>query len=55
MVGQAKEMVGSGIEQAYAAVGGSKEPSQFTTDGKEQHARGEAEVSRSASLHLIKR
>lgn len=37
-------MVGSGIEAAYQAVGGSSEPSQFTTAGKELHAKGEAEI-----------
>jgi hypothetical protein len=42
MVGQAKELVGSVIEAGYQAVGGSSEPSSFTTDGKEQHAKGEA-------------
>ena len=40
MLGQAKEMVGSGIEYAT----GSKEPSSWTTAGKEQHAKGEAEI-----------
>jgi uncharacterized protein YjbJ (UPF0337 family) len=44
IVGSAKEVVGSGIETVYAAVGGSSEPSSFTTAGKEQHAKGEAEV-----------
>ena len=44
MVGQAKELVGSTIETAYQVVGGSSAPSQFTTDGKEQHAKGEAEI-----------
>ena len=56
IVGQAKEMVGSGIEQAYAAVGGSKEPSSFSTSGKEQHAQGmcAAPVSTRGSLaHLL--
>lgn len=38
-------MLGSGIEAAYSAVGGSNEPSSFSTTGKEQHAKGEAEVS----------
>ncbi|KAI9634489.1 uncharacterized protein MKK02DRAFT_38019 [Dioszegia hungarica] len=40
MLGQAKELVGSGIEYAT----GSKEPSSWTTAGKEQHAKGEAEI-----------
>jgi hypothetical protein len=44
IIGQAKELVGSGIEAAYSAVGGSSEPSSFTTAGKEQHAQGEAEI-----------
>ena len=44
IIGQAKELVGSGIEAAYSAVGGSSEPSSFTTAGKEQHAKGEAEI-----------
>lgn len=44
LVGQAKELVGSGIEAAYQAVGGSSEPSSFTTSGKQQHTEGEAEI-----------
>ena len=44
IVGSGKEVLGNAIEQVYAAVGGSKEPSQFTVDGKEQHAKGEAEI-----------
>jgi hypothetical protein len=44
VLGQAKELVGSAIEAGYQAVGGSSEPSSFTTTGKEQHAKGEAEI-----------
>lgn len=43
-MGNAKQAVGSAIESTYSAVGGSKEPSSFTTAGKEQHAKGEAEI-----------
>ncbi|TXT04933.1 hypothetical protein VHUM_04016 [Vanrija humicola] len=43
-LGSAKEMLGSAIESGYQAVGGSSEPSSWTTAGKEQHAKGEAEV-----------
>lgn len=34
-VGTAEELLGNVIESAYQAVGGSSEPSQFTTAGKE--------------------
>jgi hypothetical protein len=44
IVGQGKELLGNAIEAGYSAVGGSSEPSQFTVDGKEQHAKGEAEI-----------
>lgn len=44
IVGSAKEVVGNVIETGYSAVGGSKEPSSWTTAGKEQHAKGEAEI-----------
>jgi hypothetical protein len=44
-MGSAQELVGSAIEAAYQAVGGSTEPSQFTTAGQKQHAQGEAEIS----------
>ncbi|KAJ9097770.1 hypothetical protein QFC20_006116 [Naganishia adeliensis] len=43
-VGTAEELLGNVIESAYQAVGGSSEPSQFTTAGKELHAKGEAEI-----------
>lgn len=43
-IGTAKEAVGAAIETAYQAVGGSTEPSSFSTAGREQHAKGEAEV-----------
>lgn len=33
-VGNAKEMVGSAIEAGYQAVGGSSEPSSWTTAGE---------------------
>ncbi|KAL7423558.1 hypothetical protein Q5752_001138 [Cryptotrichosporon argae] len=44
ILGQAKELVGHAIETGYQAVGGSTEPSSWTTTGKEQHAKGEAEI-----------
>lgn len=54
IVGQAKELVGSAIEAGYSAVGGSSEPSSFSTAGKEQHAKGEAEIKAGAYLlHYI--
>jgi hypothetical protein len=43
-MGTAKEAVGATIETGYSAVGGSQEPSSWTTAGKEQHAKGEAEI-----------
>ena len=45
VLGSAKELVGSGIESAYAAVGGSTEASSWSTAGKEQHDKGEAEIN----------
>lgn len=44
-MGSGKELIGSVIEAGYQAVGGSSEPSSFTTTGKEQHAKGEAEIT----------
>merc|ERR1712110_1022465 len=44
VVGTGEQMLGSAIEQAYQAVGGSTEPSQFSKDGKERHDKGEAEL-----------
>ncbi|KAL1405191.1 hypothetical protein Q8F55_008816 [Vanrija albida] len=43
-LGSAKEMLGSTIEAGYQAVGGSSEPSSFSTAGKEQRLKGEAEL-----------
>ncbi|WOO85728.1 uncharacterized protein LOC62_07G009220 [Vanrija pseudolonga] len=43
-LGSAKEMLGSTIEAGYQAVGGSSEPSSFTTAGKEQRLKGEGEM-----------
>jgi hypothetical protein len=40
VLGSAKEIIGTGIEYAT----GAKEPSSWTTAGKEQHAKGEAEI-----------
>lgn len=45
MLGSAKELVGGAIESAYQAAGGSTEPSSWTTAGKEQRAKGEAELN----------
>ncbi|WVQ85716.1 hypothetical protein IAT38_007882 [Cryptococcus sp. DSM 104549] len=45
LVGSAKVLVGNTIESAYAAVGGSTEPSSFTTEGQKQHDQGEAEIT----------
>ena len=44
-MGTGEELVGAAIETAYQAVGGSTEPSSWTTSGKKQHAEGEAEIS----------
>lgn len=44
-MGSAKEMLGGAIETVSQALGGSTEPSTFTTSGKKQHAQGEAELN----------
>ncbi|WWD18214.1 hypothetical protein CI109_102664 [Kwoniella shandongensis] len=45
LLGSAKVLVGQTIEQGYAAVGGSTEPSTWTTEGQKQHDAGEAEIT----------
>ncbi|WRT65987.1 uncharacterized protein IL334_002938 [Kwoniella shivajii] len=45
LVGTAKVLVGNTIETAYQAVGGSTEPSSWTTAGQKQHDQGEAEIT----------
>lgn len=45
LIGSGKTLVGNAIETAYSAVGGSTEPSSWTTAGQKQHDKGEAEIS----------
>lgn len=45
LIGSGKTLVGNAIETAYSTVGGSTEPSSWTTAGQKQHDKGEAEIS----------
>ncbi|WVQ71278.1 hypothetical protein IAR50_000804 [Cryptococcus sp. DSM 104548] len=53
IVGTGKVLVGNVIESGYAAVGGSTEPSSFTTEGQKQHDQGEAEITAAQARNYV--